>query len=245
MQIPSTNISLVAIQEEVGYGLTSNISLTAQSQNAIEGLNTLNEAPYAMSEFSGYVHTIDYPAFVASNVELASASGYSLTGTKSASGRIVLAAGNKAGLNFRVYALASGIYLYVRETNLAATSYYYTPANVQTVLSTTDVLASRDNGNINSSMVTEAKIDLVYNTITNGETSFTTTVNDNVYTGIGNGGSVNTSIEIGAGADCFDTITRRVYGTANIYLRGPGYNGTLVVSHDFDLYCQATATACQ
>jgi hypothetical protein len=246
MPIPSTNISLVAIQAETGYSSTSNISLTTQSQNAIEGLSTLNEAPYAMSEFSGYTHAIDYPAFVASNVELASAAGYSLTGTKSATAALVSTIGNKVGLNFRVFTNSFGVFLYVRETNGGATSYYYTPANVQTVLSTTDVLASRDNGNINTLMVTEAKIDLVYSTVTSGQNSnsFTTTVNDNVYTAIANGGSVNTSIEIAAGAECFNSVSRRVYGTANVYLRGPGYNDTLVVSHDFDLYCSATATAC-
>jgi len=212
--------------------------------NAIEGLSTLNEAPYAMSEFSGYVHSIDYPAFIASNVELASAAGYSLTGTKSATSSIVSTIGNKVGLNFRVFTNIYGVFLYVRETNGGATSYYYTPANVQTVLSTTDVLASRDNVNINTLMVTEAKIDLVYTTVTSGPNSFTTIVNDNVWTAIANGGSVNTSIEIAAGAECFNSVSRNVYGTANVYLRGPGYNDTLVVSHDFDLYCSATATAC-
>ena len=54
--IPSSNISLQAIQAEVGHGTTSNISLQAQSTNAPEhgSYTLLNDAPYGMNEFSGY-----------------------------------------------------------------------------------------------------------------------------------------------------------------------------------------------
>lgn len=47
-------ISLVAINAEVD-SVNSN-SLTTLSQNAVEGLSTLNESPYAMSEFNNYSH---------------------------------------------------------------------------------------------------------------------------------------------------------------------------------------------
>jgi len=56
MAIPSSNISLQAIQAEVGHSTTSNISLQAQSTNAPEhgSYTLLNDSPYGMNEFSGY-----------------------------------------------------------------------------------------------------------------------------------------------------------------------------------------------
>jgi hypothetical protein len=48
-------ISLVAINAEVDS--VNSGSLTSLSTNAIEGLSTLNESPYAMSEFNNYSHT--------------------------------------------------------------------------------------------------------------------------------------------------------------------------------------------
>ena len=48
------NISISSINTE-NTSTTSN-SLKTLSETAIEGLSTLNEAPYAMSEFSGYQH---------------------------------------------------------------------------------------------------------------------------------------------------------------------------------------------
>jgi len=59
MAIPSTNISLAAIQVETGYGSTSNISLTLQSQNAKAGSDPADGAPYGMSEWAGYTHILD------------------------------------------------------------------------------------------------------------------------------------------------------------------------------------------
>ena len=59
--IPSTNISLVAIQAETGYAAAIDISLTAQSQNAITAGNTINNtAPYGMHEWIGYNHASAY-----------------------------------------------------------------------------------------------------------------------------------------------------------------------------------------
>lgn len=55
MAIGTTNISISAINTE-NTSTTSN-SLKTLSETAVEGLNTLNEAPYAMSEFQNYAHT--------------------------------------------------------------------------------------------------------------------------------------------------------------------------------------------
>jgi len=64
-QIPTSNISLQAIQAEVGHGSTSSISLKAQSDNANNqshtstrsgyGTTDLDASPYKMGEFAGYV----------------------------------------------------------------------------------------------------------------------------------------------------------------------------------------------
>ena len=69
-QIPTSNISLQAIQAEVGYSSSSNISLQAQSQNAANTGHTstrpgytspgggLTGSPYGIGEFAGYVNVI-------------------------------------------------------------------------------------------------------------------------------------------------------------------------------------------
>ena len=54
MAIGTTNISISAINTE-NTATTSN-SLKTLSETAVEGLSTLNEAPYAMSEFANYSH---------------------------------------------------------------------------------------------------------------------------------------------------------------------------------------------
>tara|TARA_B100001093_G_C26267058_1_gene775249 strand:+ start:66 stop:578 length:513 start_codon:yes stop_codon:yes gene_type:complete len=55
MPIGTTNISISSINTE-NTSTTSN-SLKTLSETAVEGLSTLNEAPYAMSEFQNYAHT--------------------------------------------------------------------------------------------------------------------------------------------------------------------------------------------
>jgi len=57
MTIGTTNISISAINTE-NTDTTSN-SLKTLSETAIEGLSTLNEAPYAMSEFANYSHVFN------------------------------------------------------------------------------------------------------------------------------------------------------------------------------------------
>lgn len=54
MPIGTTNISISSINTE-NTSTTSN-SLKTLSETAVEGLSTLNEAPYAMSEFQNYTH---------------------------------------------------------------------------------------------------------------------------------------------------------------------------------------------
>ena len=66
-QIPTSNISLQAIQAEVGHSTTTNISLKDQSANAANTTHTstisgysspgggLTGSPYGMGEFGGYV----------------------------------------------------------------------------------------------------------------------------------------------------------------------------------------------
>ena len=56
--IPQTDVSISAINTE-NSATTSN-SLKTLSETAVEGLSTLNEAPYAMSEFRGYTHDLPF-----------------------------------------------------------------------------------------------------------------------------------------------------------------------------------------
>jgi hypothetical protein len=238
-------ISLNDIHLEAGGTTGTGASINDADIRALIGKGA--GVSMAFNEWYGASNTIDYPAFVASNIELGSAAGDSLTGSKAQTGPSVLLNGNYTGYNFRVFANTYGVFLYIREYNAASTSYYYTPANVQTVLSTTDILASRDNGTIQTAKVTNAKIELVYTTTDTGGSGgqrSTILVNNNTWTAIANGGSVNTTIRVGTGADCYASVSRTVLGSVNIYLRGPGYNDGLVVSHDFRIYSAATSNRC-
>lgn len=62
MPVPTSNISMSAIQAETGHSTTSNISLQAQSQNAPGGQSSLTSAPFGIGEFSGYeAITFNFP----------------------------------------------------------------------------------------------------------------------------------------------------------------------------------------
>ncbi len=75
-------ISLNAINTEVAS--VDSGSLVTLSQNAIEGLSTLNEAPYAMSEFNNYTHILTSGnltnGYIAGTQYAPAYSGYSAVG---------------------------------------------------------------------------------------------------------------------------------------------------------------------
>lgn len=214
-------------------------NLTAASGRTI---NSTLGTEIDFADFYGASATVDYPAMVTNSVELASASGYSLTSAKAALGGIVVPSFNKAGLSFRLFSNSYGVYLYVKETYSGAIS-SYNNAGGSFVLSTTEVMASKNNTTIDSGDITHAKIHLDY-TQTNTGMGSVSVVNNNSWGAIGSTGDVTTSLEAAVGAECYASNARRMIGTAKVYLRGTGYNDTLVVSHDFDIHCQATSNNC-
>ena len=243
-------ISLADIHVEAagsGYAASSISSLNdtdIRNLTAAAGrtINSTLGTEIDFGDFYGASATVDYPAMVTHSVELASASGYSLTSYKSATAGIVLSSYNKAGLSFRLFSNSYGVYFYVKETYSAATSTYYNAGGGFT-LSTTEVLASRNNTTIDSGDITHAKIHLDY-TQTNTGVGSVSVVNNNSWGAIGSTGDVTTSLEAAVGAECYASNGRRMVGTAKVYLRGTGYNDTLVVSHDFDINCTATSNNC-
>ncbi len=243
-------ISLADIHVEAagsGYAATGTSSLNdtdIRNLTAASGytINSTAGTTISIGDFYGASATVDYPAMSTYSVELASASGYSLTSYKSATSAIVVAGYNKAGLSFRLFSNSYGVYFYVKETYSAANSTYYN-AGGGFALSTTEVLASRNNTTIDSGDITHAKIHLDY-TQTNTGMGTVSVVNNNSWGAIGSTGDVTTSLEAAVGAECYASNARRMIGTAKVYLRGTGYNDTLVVSHDFDIHCQATSNNC-
>lgn len=243
-------ISLADIHVEAagsGYAATSTSSLNdsdIRNLTAASGrtINSTLGTEIDFADFYGASATVDYPAMSTYSVELASASGYSLTSAKAGYAAIVNPSYNKAGLSFRLFSNSYGVYLYVKETYSGAISTYYNAGGGFT-LSTTEVLASRNNTTIDSGDITHAKIHLDY-TQTNTGTGSVSVVNNNSWGAIGSTGDVTTSLEAAVGAECYASNARRMIGTAKVYLRGTGYNDTLVVSHDFDIHCQATSNNC-
>ena len=230
---PYAHSSVVSLNDTNVRGLTPASGYT---------INSTSGTTISIGDFYGASATVDYPAMVMHSVELASASGYSLTSTKSQTSGIVLSQYNKAGLSFRLFSNSYGVYLYVKETYSAATSTYYNPGG-GFALSTTEVMASKNNTTIDSGDITHAKIHLDY-TQTNTGTGSVSVVNNNSWGAIGSTGDVTTSLEAAVGAECYSSNGRRMIGTAKVYLRGTGYNDTLVVSHDFDINCTATSNNC-
>lgn len=243
-------ISLADIHVEAagsGYAASSISSLNdtdIRNLTAASGrtINSTLGTEIDFADFYGASATVDYPAMVTNSVELASASGYSLTSAKAGYSAIVNPSFNKAGLSFRLFSNSYGVYLYVKETYSAALS-SYNNAGGSFVLSTTEVMASKNNTTIDSGDITHAKIHLDY-TQTNTGMGSVSVVNNNSWGAIGSTGDVTTSLEAAVGAECYASNARRMIGTAKVYLRGTGYNDTLVVSHDFDIHCQATSNNC-
>ena len=105
-------ISLNDIHLEAGGTTGTGASINDADIRALIGKGA--GVSMAFNEWYGASNTIDYPAFVASNIELGSAAGDSLTGSKAQTGPSVLLNGNYTGYNFRVFANTYGVFLYIR-----------------------------------------------------------------------------------------------------------------------------------
>ena len=242
MPIPTTNISMGAINTEVTS--TNSHSLKTLSDNATSGSDPADGAPYGMGEFSSYTHAIPYPAATMSQVNLSSASGTSLSSFKFTSGSIVPpnAGAPKAGFTVRVFTSTYGSYYYVKEAYSNATS-TYRKNSTGYALSTSDVLMSYNGISINN--ISHIKINFTA-TLTTTQTGggFLSNGSTGWVAVSGTSFSRSATLYVQASAECFNTSIREAEGNIQIYLRGSGYQDTLVAEHDYTAEATAVATQC-
>ena len=239
-------ISLADIQGE--FGGSNPIGLD-EYYSAAAGIPA--SGAISIGDFYGASASSPFSVFNAVNVESGSAAGYSLYSTKSTTSGAVIGSVGAAGVAIRVMMNTYGVFVYVKEQYTNATSYYYTPANVQTVMTTSEVLAASTNA-YTSTSVTEMMLDWSYTTESSGIGALGDTTNssatynpaDGVWQAVSVNQSVGRAFYVQPTADCYATSYKRVYGSVDIWLRGPGKTDTLVHSLDFDVNATATSTAC-
>ena len=242
MPIPSSNISMKAINTEVTS--VDSHSLETLSNNATSGSDPADGAQYGMKEFSGYTHAVPFPAATSSLVQFSSASGESLYSYRFATGSGIPpnAFAPKAGFTVRVNTHGYGSYYYVKEAYSSSNS-LYRKNGVNNTLTTTEKLMSYNTNTI--SQISHIKINFTASLLTsgtgigflsNGSTGWVATTGTNF--------SHSATLYVQASAECFNTSIREATGNIQIYLRGSGFQDTLVAEHDYSAEASATATAC-
>lgn len=241
MPIPSTNISMAAINTEVTS--VDSHSLKTLSDNAVSGASPNDGAPYGMGEFSGYAHATPFPAATSSLVQFASASGTSLTSLRASVGTSVPpnAAAPKAGFTVKVVSGAYGSYYYVKEYSSAATS-TYRKSGTNNTLSTTDKLMSYNSNTL--SEISHIKINFTATLTSSGASGFLSNGSTGWVATSGTTFTREASLYVQASAECFNSSVREAVGNVQIYLRGSGFADTLVAEHDYLAEAAATATGC-
>jgi hypothetical protein len=241
MPIPSSHISMKAINTEVTS--VDSHSLQTLSNNATAGSDPADGAQYGVKEFSGYTHAVPYPAATSSLVQFASASGTSLTSYRIVSASIVPpnAYAPKAGFTVRVLTNAYGSYYYVKEAYSSATSLYRKNSTNNT-LTTTEKLMSYNANTI--SQVSHIKINFTASLLSSGSGGFLTNGSTGWIATSGSSFSHSATLYVQASAECFDTSIREATGNVQIYLRGSGFQDTLVAEHDYSAEASATSTEC-
>jgi len=249
MTIPSTNISLAAIQAETGYGSTSNISLTTQSQNAITAGNTINNtAPYGMHEWIGYVHATAYGTL--SGVVRARTIG----STANSFYRAYSTSQSGDGFVVSVYALVkvvlntSGCYLQVAGINAVSTSYWYNLAGAAQNLGNTYVTAASGTTGFTSNNV--SAVQLIYGVET-GTASFSANAGATYFPASGawqslsNGQSAGFQVrETTPIIYASESGSANHYGYVTLSLRGPGKLDTEVYALDWYMTVSGSSTSC-
>ena len=242
MPISSTNISMAAINTEVTS--VNSHSLKTLSDNATSGSDPADGAPYGMGEFSGYTHAIPYTAATSSLVQFASATGTSLTSFRAVSSSSVPPniGAPKAGFTVRVLTNAYGSYYYVKEAYSAATS-TYRKNSTNTTLSTTEKLMSYNAHTI--SQISHIQINFTATLTTNSSGGGFLSNGSTGWVAVsGSSFSQSATLYVQASAECYNTSIREATGKVQIYLRGSGFQDTLVAEHDYEAEANATATAC-
>jgi len=239
-------ISLADIQGE--FGGSNPIGLD-EYYSAAAGIPA--SGVISIGDFYGASASSPFSVLNAVNVESGSADGYSLYSTKSTTSQIVFGTAGAAGVAIRVMMNTYGVFVYVKEQYTNATSYYYTPANVQTAMTTSEVLAASTNA-YTSTSVTHMMLDWSYTTSSSGTGGLGNTNNlsatynpsDGAWQAVTANQSVGKAFYVSPTAECYATSYKRVYGSVDIWLRGPGKTDTLVHSLDFDVNATSTSTTC-
>jgi hypothetical protein len=241
MPIPSSHISMKAINTEVTS--VDSHSLQTLSNNATAGSDPADGAQYGVKEFSGYTHAVPYPAATSSLVQFSSASGTSLGSYRIVSGSSIPpnAFAPKAGFTVRVFTNAYGSYYYVKEAYSSATSIYRKNGQNQT-LTTTEKLMSYSSNTI--SQVSHIKINFTASLLSSGSSGFLSNGSTGWIATSGSSFSHSATLYVQAAAECYNTSIREATGNVQIYLRGSGFQDTLVAEHDYVAEASATATAC-
>lgn len=228
-------ISLLAINAE-NTATTSN-SLAALSTTAVEGLSTLNEAPYAMSEFNGYTHTLP---FVMTNPIRQSGSGLGLEVSATCS----QCSWDSSNISFRVRRVGGTTYFEVKSTASNQVRQWYNSAgqsggNITSSYTTIGTMTGGQNNSITAMKMNWTTSKTPQST---GDSTFTAVDNSwrtltNAYNTLG----VKFSVYAQNSGLQGDSDVDSAGGTMEIYMRGTGYLDTLVSSISYSHFARATA----
>jgi hypothetical protein len=234
MPLTSYPFSLLNISAE--NAATTSKSLIALSTTAVEGLSTLNEAPYAMSEFNGYNHTLP---FVMSNPIRQSGSGTGLQVAAYCSD----CSNDQSNISFRVRRVSGNTYFEVKSTSSNNVKAWYTAAGAATTIGTSYTTIGTMTGTQNNS-ITAMKMDWTTSKTpgSTGDSTFTAVDNTwrtltNAYNTLG----VKFSTAANNSGVQGDQDVDSASGTMNIYMRGGIYDDTLVSSISYSAFASATA----
>lgn len=213
-QIPTTNVSMAAINTEVASVNSHSLTILSTNANAGGGTSTLdNTAPHGMGEFRGYLHSTPYTSVLSGN-QAASVAGASLTSSDvaAANSNNFGAATSQPGLDIRMsmyysYNQYTGTIhssnLYVTKAPSATNAWYDNSSNTSVHMGTnTIVIASA----FNADFAAANEIMFEFNTSYSGPTVTGDTANTASSVSVsGNGGGTtsmanNTWYSISSGA---------------------------------------------
>ena len=229
-------ISLLAINAE-NAATTSN-SLVALSTTAVEGLSTLNEAPYAMSEFLGYEHTLP---FVMTNPIRQSGSGLGLQ----VSATCTQCSWDESNISFRVRRVSNNTYFEVKSTTSNNVRSWYNSAGQSGGIITSSYTTIGTMTGVQNNSITHMKMDWTTSKTPQSTGDSTFTAVDNSWRALTNAyNSLGVKFRVYAQNSGIqgDSDVDSASGTMNIYMRGSGlYQDTLVSSITYSHFARATA----
>jgi|TARA_B110000483_G_C18202564_1_gene545905 hypothetical protein len=259
MPISTTNVSLNAIHVECGGTSGTQVSLNEADIRGIgnpsstydggDGISGGTTTQISIGEFRGAEDTVDYSPLVQTTGSMRlSSNGNGFTTFRSRTAGIVM--NHASGVYARAVLSGNTVQLKIREFNSLSTSTYINNFNVTQTLSTTEVNGS--SRTYNSGDVDAMKLEFVYSTtdssgvgfITNNASYSSATYGSGAYHNVSNGQSVGGGISANSSAECYGYSERTIDITIKVYLRGNGFNDTLVATHTGSASSISTATNC-